>query len=134
MDIELNHYEQPKVDAYHELAAARQRGEQVHPDLWEAAKKDADLAIHNAQCRAAYQAELDAKYQAQAAAESAQQEQRSRQEADAHKQRVRAAFPGTPAEFEAAWPKILEAWQVQQALAVLDEHTADARARIRDVF
>lgn len=45
------------------------------------------------------------------------------------KAQARQAFPGTQAQFDAAWPTLLATWQRQQTLGLLDAAT-DAKRRM----
>ena len=49
----------------------------------------------------------------------------------AYKRAVRRRFPGTDAEFAAAWPEILKQWQIRQALGDDDDATRYARQLYR---
>ena len=92
------------------------------------------MARTNAEARARYQATLAAERQAQADQYAAAVEQRQQAEIDAHKRQARAAFPGTDAQFDDAWPEILRRWQTEHALAAMRTLEDDARSRVRGLL
>lgn len=135
MKIELNRDEQARVDRVAELEQHRRDGTRYVDDYeLNEAKKVAEMARTNAKLRAERLAELDAQYKAQAAATASAQQARVEAEIDAYKRQARAVFPGTAAQFEASWPKILEAWQMQQSLDALGAAHASTRSIIRGAF
>jgi hypothetical protein len=70
------------------------------------------------------------------AAEDARGEAQQQARIDAkiadYRAQMRGAFPGNDAQFDAAWPRILEQWQIDQARAQLDATMAQHRARLTD--
>jgi hypothetical protein len=48
----------------------------------------------------------------------------------AYRQRVRSGFPGTDVQFEAAWPRILEDWQISEATRKAADLDAEMRQRV----
>jgi hypothetical protein len=72
---------------------------------------------------AEHQREIDARDQARVDAAIAD-----------YRGRMRLAFRGTDAQFEAAWPLILEDWQIETARQSLDANEQRVRARLSGSF
>ena len=88
---------------------------------WALLDDDQRLArrAHNEQSRRRMEAQQQAEQHSQQAAAQARRDAENAAHLDQVKTRAAAAFPGTPAEFDAAWPTIKAAYQQQQALAAL---------------
>lgn len=101
-DRELEHFAAVEVPAlnWHSLSEEQQRSQRARNEL----ARRARLAREQAQ---AAQVQQDV------------QQRRDEQNAatvEQFKQQARAVFPGTLAEFDAAWPDLKKAWQIQQTL------------------
>ncbi len=116
MTIQYNQYEQRKIDEVEALEAAARRGAYVNPYALEAARKEADLAKHNAACRAERIASLAAQAEEKRKAEEKARQHEIQQQIATFKQQARARFIGTPEQFEYEWPTILSEWQRRRAL------------------
>jgi hypothetical protein len=55
-------------------------------------------------------------------------------EIDAYKRGARMGWKGTEAQFEAAWPDMLRAWQISESQRAAAEQHAAVRARIGNAF
>ncbi len=132
--VTYNHYEQSKIDALEELEAAQRRGEVVNQYLYERVKKEAELAEHNAACRAERQAKLAAQAEEKRRADKAAQHQAVQAQIDAFKAQARRRFIGSDAEFEAQWPSIKAEWQRRLALGDGDPAVEVMRSELRQLY
>jgi hypothetical protein len=110
----LNQDEQATVDAYTELERAVRYGER-HRDEQQLAsfRQRAEWAQNNAEAREQFQQQRKAEKDAEAAAAQARHEARALEAQEAYKRTAQATFPGTQAQFDAAWPDLLKAWQIR---------------------
>jgi len=99
--------------------------------LYAHVKQEAELAEHNATCRAEHQAKLAAQEAAKRQAAEDAQQQAIQEQIQVFKRQAQARFPGTATEFEAQWPSILVEWQKRQALGEGDSEMERARAELR---
>jgi multidrug efflux pump subunit AcrA (membrane-fusion protein) len=98
---------------------------QIQNKPWEAlplAQRKAMRAANELAKRQNQKEREDARAAEDAKAEARQQQRLDAQIAD-YKARARGAFPGTDAQFEAAWPRILEDYQLEH----MRQHMAVAR-------
>ncbi len=133
-DRTYNEFERPKIAAREGLEDARRRGEFVNPYLYEKVKKEAELAEHNAACRAERQAKLAAQAEEKRRADKAAQQQAVQAQIDAFKAQARRRFVGSDAEFEAQWPSIKAEWQRRQALGDGDPEVDRVRRELRELI
>ncbi|HEY3228202.1 MAG TPA: hypothetical protein VGJ87_03220 [Roseiflexaceae bacterium] len=104
------------------------RWEVLPDDQRRAMRAENELARRKNEARrqaaaAEYQRQIDARDQARVDAAIAD-----------YRGRMRLAFRGTDAQFEAAWPRILEDWQIEAARQALDANEQRIRARISGSF
>ncbi len=124
----LNESEQAKVDALAALEQAKWNNEPVWDGDLKQARWLAEHAEANAEARERRQAELKAEKEAEAAKHQARRDAEVLAAQDAYKRTARATFPGTQAQFNAAWPDLLKAWQIRNTASGLDEAAERKRA------
>jgi D-tyrosyl-tRNA(Tyr) deacylase len=117
----LNADEQAKVDRYNELERAQRYGERPRDAAQlEHARVLAENAQRNAETRERVLAERQAEKAADAAKHQARRDTEVLAAQEAYKQTARVTFPGTPAQFDAAWPELLRAWQIRKTATDMD--------------
>lgn len=84
----------------------------------------------NELARRRHEAEQAAERQATRDAAAARAEQQQRAAVAAYRQQARAVFPGTDAQFESLWPKLLERWQIAETEAGRDALREQKRRQI----
>ena len=86
------------------------------------------------QARRRHKAELKAKEDAKNAEWQAEQDKRNQAQIDAYKAQCRAAWIGDERSFSAAWPRLLEDWQIEEAKRHMNELHDQVRRRIGSTF
>src|SRR5574340_851779 len=87
--------------------------------------EQAQLDAQNARARAERGAKLADDKNAREQATQKELRRVQSEKIEAYRQQMLAAWTGTPAEFEAAWPHILQEWQIEQAKSALAARRAD---------
>jgi hypothetical protein len=124
----LNTDEQAKVDRLAELEQHRRHGTQfVSDDQLERARELAAYAERNAEARARLQAQRQAEIDAKNAAHQARRDAEVLAAQEAYKRTARATFPGTQAQFDAAWPALLQQWQLRNTVTDTEAVVAEKR-------
>ncbi len=119
---ELHRATQAKVDRLEELQRWQRTGERYVHDVEIAEQQPlVDWACRNAETRERVQQARQAGADVQAVATRARQDAQAQVAQDAFRQDAHRRFPGTDAEFAAAWPEILKQWQIRQALGEDDD-------------
>ena len=126
----LNTYEQARIDEYEALEARRRRGEFVSDTALEKARQIADWQRANAEAREQHRARLQAEEDGKAAAPQAKRDAEMLAAQEAYKRVARSSFPGTQAQFDAAWPRLLEEWQIRNTASDQDALMEHARSRV----
>ena len=131
----LNRDEQAKVDWYEALERAQRTGT-MPPDARQLqnARELAERAEANAEARERMQAHRQAEQDAQAAAHQARRDAEVLAAQEAYKRTARATFPGTAAQFEAAWPELLQAWQIRNTASDASALIEQKRRQIAEMF
>ncbi len=130
MAATLNTYEATKIAEYEDLQAKRRRGEFVSDTALERAREIAGNMERNAEARERRLAQLQADEDAKAAARQAKRDAEMLQAQEAYKRLARSTFPGTQAQFDAAWPELLRAWQIRNTASDQDALIEHARSRV----
>lgn len=107
-------------DALTKLEQQKAEGWQIGDDRLEAARRQ--IARDEANAAAIEQVYVDeqAAVDAQRQQHTERHAQQSQQAQDAYQRMARLQWPGDQASFDAAWPRLLEDWQIRQTA----EHTA----------
>ncbi len=126
----LNQYEQDRIAEFEALQARRRRGEYVNDAALERAREIAGNMERNAEAREERLAQLQAEEDAQAAARQAKRDAAALAAQEAYKRVARSTFPGTQAQFDAAWPRLLEEWQIRNTASDQDALIEHARSRV----
>jgi hypothetical protein len=135
MAPQLNEREQAAVDAYNDMERAVRHGER-HRDEQQLAnfRQRAEWAQNNAEAREQLQAERKAEKEAEAAKHQARRDAAALAAQNEYKAVARATFPGTPAQFDAAWPRLLEDWLVRNTAIDMDALIEQHRQRMGSVL
>ncbi len=130
----LNQYERDRIAEFEALQAKRRRGEYVNDAALEKAREIAANMERNAEAREERRAQLQADEDAQAAARQAKHDAAALQAQEAYRRVAQATFPGTAQQFEAAWPRLLEEWQLRNTAGTLDAMIEQKRQQYGGMF
>jgi hypothetical protein len=105
-------------------AIGSKRWEYMDLDQRKAMRAQNELARRqNVKARADAKAAQEAKFEAQ-------QNAANQAKIDDYRKQARGAWIGDSASFDAAWPRLLEQWQIDQVNATMDRTMAEVRARM----
>ena len=116
------------------LTQRRAAGEYIIDSVYNNAQQVKANQLKNAQIRAERRAETQRAEDAKHAALLERMDAQALAAQDAFKHTARAAFPGTQAEFDAAWPEILKQWQIRNAVEADASLVARKRAMLGGVI
>jgi hypothetical protein len=135
MAPQLNEREQAAVDAYNDLERAQRYGER-HRDEQQLAsfRQRAEWAQNNAEAREQMLAERKAEKDAEDAKHQARRDAAALATQESYKRTAAATFPGTQAQFDAAWPELLRAWQIRNTATDMDALIAQKKAEMGNVI
>lgn len=120
--MKLNDHEQFHVTQLEEMKRRKADGDWTVSDhAIEVQQEQVNRALHNAETRERMQAQRQAEIDAMAASSEAKRQARIQEAQAEYKKVAQATFPGTPQQFEAAWPELLRAWQIRSTAPDMDE-------------
>lgn len=102
------------------------------PEAWEEYQQE--CRERNEQARQRHLAALEEERKQQRAKVEARLNQEAEAAIASYKLQARTAFPGTGAQFDAAWPEILRRWQIAQVESGQNDIIARKRAQYGDVI